>query len=245
MKLAIMQPYFFPYIGYWQLLDAADRFVIYDDANFIKQGWINRNRILIGSEPGYITVPLDGASPNKRICDIAVQRSPHWRRKMLVSIEQSYRKSPYFATIFPEIEKLIGSETSNLADFLLQHFSSMTKLLGIDTQIVNTSRHYHNSTLSGEERVLDICRREGATSYINPPGGRKLYDPDSFKAANVDLRFLSMRASPYRQRISDFVPNLSVIDVLMEVGVAGVRARLAEYDLLAADELSPATQAVG
>ena len=245
MRLAIMQPYFFPYIGYWQLLNAADRFVIYDDVNFIKQGWINRNRLLLGGEPSYITVPLDGASPNKRICDIAVQRSPHWRRKMLASIEQGYRKSPCFAEIFPEVDSLIRFEMNNLADFLAHQLVKMAKLLGIDTEIIVTSGDYQNCELSGQERVLDICGREGATSYINLPGGQKLYDPESFKAANLDLHFLSTRASPYQQRGADFVPNLSVIDALMEVGAAGVRSRLEEYDLLAADELLPRTEAAG
>lgn len=245
MRLAIMQPYFFPYIGYWQLLNAADRFVIYDDVNFIKKGWINRNRIMISGEPRYITVPLDGASQNKRICDITVQAAPHWRRKMLASIEQGYRKSPYFAEIYPEVDTMIRLETGCLADYLAQQLLNMARLLRIDTEIVATSREYQNGDMSGQERVLDICAREGATAYLNLPGGQKLYDPDIFKAANIDLNFLSAHASPYQQRISGFVPDLSVIDALMEVGTAGVRSQLEEYDLLKASELLPRSEASG
>jgi len=239
MKLAIMQPYFFPYIGYWQLIHAVDRFVIYDDVNFMKQGWINRNRILINGEPSYITIPLDGASPNKRICDIPMQTSPLWRKKMLKSIEFNYRKSPFFDEIFVEIDKLISNPASNLAEYLAKCLESLATFLGIGTEFVQSSRDYRNSRLRGQDRVLDICNREGATSYVNLPGGQALYDAASFANANIDLRFLSGRISPYPQRVADFVPNLSIIDVLMEIGVSGVCERLGEFDLTEAVGDSP------
>lgn len=235
MKLAIMQPYFFPYIGYWQLMYAADRFVIYDDVNFIKQGWINRNRILINGAPRYITVPLDGASPNKRICDIAVQGGQRWRNKMVKSIESAYGRSAYYSAVYPEIERQIRHKAINLAGFLAAHLTSMVEFLGIETEIVLSSRTYRNSDLTGQERVIDICRREGASAYINLPGGRELYDAEGFGATNVDLVFLSSRISPYKQRTADFVPNLSVIDTLMEIGTEGVAERLRQFDLAAAE----------
>lgn len=235
MKLAIMQPYFFPYIGYWQLLNAADKFVIYDDVNFIKQGWINRNRILINGAPRYITVPLDGASPNKRICDIAVQGAQRWRSKIIKSIECAYSKSAFYSAVFPEIERQIRHESVNLAEFLAAHLTSMAEFLGIETEIIPSSHVYSNSDLSSQERIIDICRREGASAYINLPGGRELYDAESFGAANVNLEFLSSRISPYRQRTANFVPNLSVIDALMETGTDGVAERLCEFDLAVAE----------
>jgi hypothetical protein len=243
MKLAIMQPYFFPYIGYWQLIYAVDRFVIYDDVNFIKKGWINRNRILINGEPGYITIPLVGASQNKRICDIEMQTSAHWRNKMLKSIEFNYRKSPFFDEIFGEINRLISNPATNLAQFLAQSLEDIATLLGISTEFVRSSRDYGNSSLRGQDRILDICDREGATSYINAPGGQALYDTASFANANIDLCFSSGRISPYPQRAGEFVPNLSIIDALMEVGVSGVCERLREFDLSAADSGSAATRA--
>ena len=238
MKLAIMQPYFFPYIGYWQLMNAADRFVIYDDVNFIKQGWINRNRILINGAPRYITVPLDGASPNKRICDVAMQGAQRWRSKTVKSIECAYSKSDFYSAAYPEIERQIHHESINLAEFLAAHLTSMAEFLGIETEIVLSSRVYLNSDLSGQERVIDICRREGASAYINLPGGRELYDAESFGAANVDLVFLSSRISPYRQCTANFVPNLSLIDALMEIGTDGVAERLCEFDLAVAEAVS-------
>jgi hypothetical protein len=235
MKLAIMQPYFFPYIGYWQLIYAVDRFVIYDDVNFIKKGWINRNRILMNREPGYLTIPLVKASQNKRICDIEMQTSPNWQNKMLKSIEFNYRKSPFFDEIFAEINKLISNPADNLAHFLAQSLGDIATLLGISTEFVRSSRDYGNSSLRGQDRILDICDREGATSYVNAPGGQALYDTASFANANIDLRFLSGQISPYPQRAAEFVPNLSIIDALMEVGVSGVCERLREFDLRGAD----------
>lgn len=237
MKLAIMQPYFFPYIGYWQLINAVDKFVIYDDVNFITRGWVNRNRILINGAPQYITVPLDGASQNKRICDIAIHGSQRWQSKIVKSIQSAYGKSAFYSTIHPEIERQVCHESSNLAEYLAAHLTSMAGFLGIETEIVASSRVYRNEELRGQERIIDICRREGASSYINLSGGRKLYDADSFGAANVELYFLSNRMSRYRQRTDDFVPDLSIIDTLMETGTSGVATRLCEFDLEGADAL--------
>jgi len=232
MKLAIMQPYFFPYLGYWQLLSTVDRFVIYDDVNFIKRGWIKRNRILINGKPSYIAVPLYQASQNKRICDISLQSSPVWRRKMVKSIENTYRKAPFFTEVFPIIEKTICYKTENLADFLAYHLRAMAVFLGIDTEFVKTSRCYKNHHLIGQERILDICKYEGATIYINPQGGQTLYDIESFRRVNIDLRFIAMRPMPYKQRRAGFVPYLSIIDALMEIGPLGVEQHLEQFNLI-------------
>lgn len=231
MKLAIMQPYFFPYIGYWQLVNAADRFVIYDDVKFIKRGWINRNRILINGAPQYITVPLDGASQNKRICDIAIHGAQPWQSKIVKSIEFAYGRSAFYSEIYPEIKRQICNDSHNLAEFLTAHLKGMAEFLRIDTEIVISSRAYRNSDLRGQERIIDICRREQANTYINLPGGRDFYDTGGFRAANIDLMFLSSRISPYRQSKVEFVPNLSVIDALMELGIDGVVERLGEFEL--------------
>ena len=236
MKLAIMQPYFFPYIGYWQLLNAVDRFVIYDDVSFIKGGWVNRNRILINGNPSYITLPLSHASPNKRICDLSLRASPGWQRKMIKSIENTYKRSPHFSEIFSEIVKQLEYQASNLADFLAHHLGAMASLLEINTEFVITSRCYENSELTGQDRVLDICKAEGAEAYINLQGGKVLYDSESFDDANVDLRFITTRITAYKQRSVGFLPNLSIIDTLMEIGVEGVKQRLVEYDLIANDQ---------
>ncbi|MFW2441052.1 MAG: WbqC family protein [Arenicellales bacterium] len=232
MKLAIMQPYFFPYLGYWQLLNTVDRFVIYDDVNYIKRGWVNRNRILINGKPSYLTITLDQASQNKKICEISLHSSPVWRKKMIKSIENTYRKAPFYSEVFPVIEEMICYETDNLADFLVQHLRTLAVFLGITTEFVVSSRCYHNEALSGQERILDICKREGAATYINPQGGQALYDNELFDSADIDLRFIAMQPAPYKQRAEEFVPYLSVIDALMEAGPQGIEEQMDKFDLI-------------
>jgi len=237
MKLAIMQPYFFPYLGYWQLLGSVDRFVIYDDVNYIKGGWINRNRILINGKPSYITAPLYQASYNKRICDVSLQSSPVWRKKMVKSIENAYRKAPFFSEVFPIIEKTICYKTENLADFLAYHLKAMAVFLGINTEFVKTSRCYKNHDLTGQDRILDICKREGANEYINLQGGQALYDAEAFRRLGIDLCFMVMQHAPYAQRAAGFTRCLSLIDALMENGPYGVAQQLDKFDLVTDESL--------
>jgi hypothetical protein len=232
MRLAIMQPYFFPYIGYWQLIHAVDRFVIYDDVNYIKGGWVNRNRLLINGEPSYVTAPLHHASPNRRICDISLQSSLVWKDRMIKSIEYTYRKSPWFSEVFPVVEKLIRHETDNLSGYLAHQIQSIALFMGINTEFVLTSRCYANNNLSGQDRVLDICKREQATTYINSQGGQSLYDTETFRSAGINLRFLVMHPVPYKQRSAGFVPYLSIIDTLMEIGPGGMRKHIESFELI-------------
>jgi hypothetical protein len=232
MKLAIMQPYFFPYIGYWQLINAVERFVIYDDVNYIKGGWINRNRILINGEPTYITVPLQQSSSRKRICDIFMQSSSVWRDKLSRSIENTYRKAPFFAEVFPIIEKLIRYETDKLSAYLTHQLQALAAFLGIKAEFVASSRRYGNDHLSGQARILDICKREGGTTYINPEGGQTLYNIETFRDVGIDLCFMLMRPMPYKQRVTGFIPYLSIVDTLMEIGTAEIMHHLDAFDLI-------------
>lgn len=232
-SLAIMQPYFFPYLGYWQLIKAVDKFVLYDDVNYIKSGWINRNRILINSKPKYITVPLQQPSSNKMISEMEMEPLLNWREKLLKTISLVYGRAPHFPTVFPVIEDLVKYKTSSLSDYLSYQIQMLSKLLAINTLITISSANYKNSAISGQVRVLDICKREGALTYVNAPGGRQLYDPVLFGQHHIMLRFLSMRTVVYAQRTKEFTPNLSIIDVLMENGFSNVSGYLNEFDLLA------------
>lgn len=232
MKLAIMQPYFFPYIGYWQLIHAVDRFVIYDDVNYIKGGWINRNRILINGEPTYITVPLYQSSSYKRICDTDLQPSPMWRNKLVKMVETTYRKSPCFVEVFPVVEQLIRYETDNLSDYLAYQLQNLVAFIGIDTEFIVTSRCYGNNYLSGQARIIDICAQEGATVYINPQGGQTLYDHVAFAKCGVDLKFLTPSTIEYKQFGSVQMPWLSIIDIIMFNSQSQLRTLLSQYELV-------------
>ncbi|MFC5475990.1 WbqC family protein [Paraherbaspirillum soli] len=236
MKLAIMQPYFFPYIGYWQLIHAVDRFVIYDDVAYIKGGWINRNRLLINGASVFFTAPLHQSSSFMRICDTALQPDPLWRDKLVKTVEITYHKAPFFDLVFPLVERLIRHDATMLSDYLAHQLQALARFMGIKTKFVLSSRCYENSQLSGQARVLDICKREGAASYINTQGGQTLYADHAFRQEGMDLRFIVMQPLPYQQRsyhrADNFVPYLSIIDALMAVGPVAIRQHLDAFQLI-------------
>ncbi|ABC38832.1 WbqC family protein [Burkholderia thailandensis] len=214
-RLAIMQPYFFPYIGYFQLMASVDAFVVYDDVAFINRGWINRNRINVNGAPHMITVPLQRASQNRRICDIDVAPDAAWRAKLLRTIHQSYARAPQFARVFPMIECVMLHDAANLADFLLHGLTVLRDHLRLKTEIVATSRRYGNAELKAQARIVDIALKERAGIYVNAAGGRELYNVDDFAAAGLQLKFLTPGLARYAPVRGAFVPALSIIDVLM------------------------------
>jgi WbqC-like protein len=217
VKVGIMQPYLFPYIGYFQLLNAVDRFVVYDDVAFIKQGWVNRNRILINDHPAYFTVPVKHASSFSLICDTLVDDRHHsrWVEKTLTTFSNTYRRAPEFGQVFPVVEAVLTRQTDRVAELAVASLKAVAALLEIRTEWVESSAQYGNTDLKGEDRVLAICRAEGATEYVNAAGGRELYARDRFEAAGLRLRFIQSAPIEYRQFGSAFVPSLSIVDVLM------------------------------
>lgn len=215
MKLAIMQPYFLPYIGYFQLLAVVDRFVIYDDVRFIKRGWINRNRILVKGREYLFTIPLQGASQNRDINQIQLIAEQGWREKLLRTIELAYRRAPHFAEVFPLLREIVNFPECNLAVYLRNSLSAIRNYLALSTELIATSAIYNNRQLKGPARILDICRQEKATTYVNASGGKELYDPELFRANGITLRFLEPIDFEYDQFGEEFQPGLSIIDVLM------------------------------
>ncbi|WP_080239459.1 WbqC family protein [Spirosoma rigui] len=237
MTLAIMQPYFLPYIGYMQLMSAVDTFVLYDDVAFINRGWINRNKVLINGQEYLFTVPLKDASQNKRINEVKLADDPKWRSKLLKTIEQGYRKAPYYGVVMPLTEKVVNFATDSIAGLVHNSLVELNQYLGLTTRLVASSSIYENVHLKAQERILDICRQEGATRYINPIGGVELYDKPTFEQAGIELNFIKAKRVTYPQlsrgtQPTDFVPWLSVLDALMFCDVPTVRAMLGEYELV-------------
>jgi hypothetical protein len=233
MTLAIMQPYFLPYIGYMQLMNAVDTFVLYDDVAFINRGWINRNRLLINGQEYLFTIPLKDASQNKRINEVHLADDPKWRSKLLKTIEQGYRKAPYYGTVMPLTEKIINFTTDSIADLI--HFSlvELNQYLNLTTRLVKSSTIYSNNHLKAQERILDICRQESASRYINPIGGTELYDKPTFTEAGIELNFIKTNRVEYPQfSRTEFIPWLSILDALMFNDVAAVRTMLGAYELV-------------
>ena len=231
MKLAIMQPYFFPYIGYFQLLHASDTFVFYDDVNFIKGGWIHRNRVLVGGEPAYLSSRLSGASSFKKINDIALDPSSEWRNKLVRKLEHCYSRAPEFSSCFPFISETIKDAGNSLAALAKASVLRTAEYLSLTRTIVHSSEMQGAEELKGQERILILCKRLAATTYINPPGGRDLYSRETFKQNGIELRFLNPKPLPYRQFENAFVANLSIIDVLMFNTIEACRQLLGQYEL--------------
>lgn len=215
MKLAIMQPYLFPYIGYFQLIRAVDTFVLYDDVNYINKGWINRNRLLSGGSAVLFTVPLKDASQNKMINEILLSDGIAWEKKLLKTIEWNYKKTPSFPDVFPIIEPVFSAGHKSIASLNLASIRAVCSFLEIDTEIVPSSSIYGNRELKGQARIIDICQKESADIYINPASGKELYSADEFEQNHIRLHFLSSVLEPYPQNSAAFVPGLSIIDVLM------------------------------
>ncbi len=234
MTLAIMQPYFLPYIGYMQLMSAVDTFVLYDDVAFINRGWINRNRLLVNGQEHLFTVPLKDASQNKRINEVMLASDPKWRSKLLKTIEQGYRKAPYYQTVMPLTEKIINFTTDSIADLVYFSLVELNQYLGLSTRLVQSSSVYNNVDLRAQERILDICRQEKASHYINPIGGTDLYDKPTFAQAGMELSFIKALKTDYTQvnNRNEFVPWLSIIDVLMMNDVPTVNTMLGAYELV-------------
>lgn len=215
MKIAIMQPYLFPYIGYFQLICAVDTFVIFDDVNFIKRGWINRNRILLDGKERLFTLSLEKASQNKLINQIAILGGQEHREEILKLMHHAYGKAPEYGRVYPLIREIVNNGNPNLCEFIEFSLKRIAEFLGIDTGFVCSSQIAKNGALKGQDRIINICKRLNADQYINPIGGTELYDKIEFDQKSIKLFFLNTKNIAYRQFKNDFIPNLSIIDVLM------------------------------
>lgn len=230
MKLGIMQPYFLPYIGYFQLMKYVDKYVVYDDVNYIKGGWINRNNFLISNESRLLTIVLDGATPNKLICDIEIKDD---FGKFLKTIRMNYSKAPFYRDVMPLLENICLSENRNLALFLLNSFRSILHYLNIDTELILSSSLNKNHSLKGKDKVIDICRLFCADTYVNAIGGQCLYNKDEFARDQIQLLFLkSSNDIVYRQFGTIYIPSLSFLDVLMFNSVEDTNLMLDNFELI-------------
>jgi hypothetical protein len=232
MKIGIMQPYFMPYLGYWQLIAAVDRFVIYDDVQYMKGGYINRNSILEGDKAQWMTIPLQKASPNRLIHEIRLVESDAWKKKLLKRVGFVYARAPFFDDVFALFEEIVQNSETELSAFLRHSIEKTAAFLGIGTEIIPTSRRFGNRELERTERVIDIVRQCGGDTYINAAGGTALYDKQDFRNKGIDLHFLSMNQVRYPQFSAAFVGNLSILDVMMFNSRDALGTLLAEYSML-------------
>ena len=234
MTLGIMQPYFLPYIGYWQLLSTVDKFVIYDNIQFTKKGWIHRNRILINGIDKMFTLPLkkdsDFLNINERYLS---DDSKKQIIKTLRVIENSYSKAPFFQTVYPVIENIFLYDNKNLFEYIINSINIVKKYLNIETDIIiSSSIDIDHKTLKGKNKVLAICDRLSTKTYINAIGGKDLYNVNEFKKNGIELKFLQTNNISYKQFKNEFVPNLSIIDIMMFNPVSDIKEMLNLYKLI-------------
>lgn len=232
MKLAIMQPYFFPYIGYFQLVSSVDVFVIYDNVQYTKKGWINRNRILQNGKEVIFSLPLKKASDYLDVRDREVS-ADFDKRKFANKFSGAYRRAPQYSVVMPLIEKIIFFEGDNLFEYIHNAVKVLCAYLCIDTKIVVSSAIDVDHSLKGEEKVLAICKALGADEYINAIGGTELYSRSNFLEEKIELIFLKSIYSEYEQFGAPFVAWLSIVDVLMFNSVGDVKNFIFDgYELL-------------
>jgi len=216
MKVAIMQPYLLPYLGYFQLAANVDKFVVYDDVQFTKKGWIHRNRFLMNGEAQYFSLPLKKDSDFLYVNQRCL--AENWgkeKEKTIRRLEGAYRKAPYFDDVFPFAVSIFSFQTDNLWDFLKNSFDSVFERLRIKAEVLVSSEIEDTTSLNGQQRVIQICSLVGAKEYINPIGGVSLYSSANFQEYGISLRYLEMQDIVYEQFRGPFVPALSILDVMM------------------------------
>jgi hypothetical protein len=235
MKLAIMQPYLFPYFGYFQLINTVDKFIIYDDVQYIKGGWINRNRILLNTQAHLFTFSIKNDSTflniNQRYFTNKLDKE---KEKFFKIVDSAYSKAPFYSSTKKLLECILLTDELNVSvsDMITQSLILICNYLDISTQFYTSSEIDKDNTLKGEERVIAINKCLGSKHYINSIGGETLYSKDVFKENGITLSFIKPKLVEYKQFENQFVPWLSIIDVLMFNSVEKIREMLKEYELI-------------
>lgn len=228
-----MQPYFLPYLGYWQLISSVDVFVVYDDIKMTKKGWVNRNRLLRNGEPAWFTLPLqaDHDALDIRERKIAREFEP---QRMLNQFAGAYSKAPHFRETVPIVNQITNCDTPNLFEYLYDSIVTMANYLGIETDIRVSSSLGDFRRLKAQTKVLAICQALKATTYVNAIGGTELYQRAAFDAHDIELRFLKSHQFVYPQFGQPFVPALTIVDPLMFNPLATVQQQVRYgYQLIA------------
>lgn len=235
MKAAIMQPYFYPYIGYFQLIHAADRFILFDDVQYIRHGWINRNRIL---KPGegfqYIIMPLAAHNRHTLIKDIQPAETDKNTDKILRQLEHYKRSAPYYKTVRSLLGDCFAVPQNSIVTMNGYYLKTVCDYIGLNFKIEISSQinFDYSQVKDAGEWALRMCEQLQVTTYINPPGGRELFDNSKFEKSNIRLQFLQPALTPYDQRRPQFEPGLSIIDVMMFNEPAAIKQLLNDYHLV-------------
>lgn len=212
-----MQPYFLPYIGYFQMVNAVDTFVFYDNVTYIKNGWINRNRVRGGT---IFTIPLKDQSSNRLIQDTEILWNPRDIKKILKTIQQTYSKSPYFNEVFSIVEDLVHAQPCTISELAINSVIRFSRYMGIDTKFKIASIEEYEKGTDKVDSLVNICNTEGINHYVNPIGGQSLYDKSTFESYGIKLNFIQTQ------------PSLSIIDECFSKSKEELSIELNNYTLI-------------
>ena len=233
MKVAVMQPYTFPYLGYFQLVHAVDTFVFADDVNFIKNGWINRNKILLNNKEHLLSFPCIAQSQNKMIKEVKINMELKAYKDILITLRQAYKSAPYFKSVFPILETVFENHSNTISELATKTVITISEYLKLETKFLFTSINFQDTKgLDKSERLVLISKELGSDQYINPIGGKDIYDKSYFKENGIALNFIETGPVSYDQFNNVFVPGLSMIDVLMFNSIAEINLLLNSYKLV-------------
>lgn len=230
--VAVMQPYLFPYIGYFHLIKAVDIFVIYDDVNFIRQGWINRNNILLNDKKHLWTLPVIDASSFRFINQHFISNPSANKAKLLALLTQAYKKAPHFQEVMPLLEDIISFDEDNIALYIRNSLQKLSEYMGIKTEFLISSDIEKDYEASAQDRVIQIVKNLEGSHYCNAIGGQELYSRDAFEKEGIKLSFIQSDSVLYKQYGEAFIPFLSIIDVLMFNDKATINQHLNAYELI-------------
>ena len=232
MTIGIMQPYLFPYIGYWQLINIVDTFVIYDNIQFSKKGWFHRNNILLNGKKTLFSIPLKKDSDSLDVVERYISDGAEKEiNKIIRQVENAYKKAPYFVDVFPLIKEIFQNAERNLFKYIYNSVIQICEYLEINTNIVISSTINIDHSLKSQDKVIALNKALNATKYINPIGGTELYDFEKFQNENIELFFLNSNVPEYNQFGKEFIPYLSIIDIMMFNSREEIKKMLIEYKL--------------
>ena len=235
LKLGIMQPYFFPYIGYFSLINYCDRFIYFDTPQYIHHGWVNRNRILKqGNDATYITVPTKKAARDTPINKIIINNALAWKEKIYGQLSYYKRKAPYYYTAIEVVKSVLDNADENLSQLCIKSIEQTCEFLGINTpcDIFSDMDLDIEEVTAPDEWALNITKRLGYKTYVNPSGGISFFDVKKYHIANIEIEFLKHELTPYIQRIGHFEPGLSIVDIMMFCSVEEIKEMLGKYQIL-------------
>lgn len=238
-----MQPYFFPYLGYFQLIKAVDKFILYERVQYIRKGWVNRNRIIeLNKGDIFIGVPIKKKETNPYIFETEIDNSSLWGKKIINLLFYNYKKSPFFEEIYPFFENIFNQHYDKICKMNIETIKAVVNLLGIETQLVESCQDYlfieedlKKNTYSLDvktQRVVSICKYENADIYVNAIGGMELYKKEDFIQNDIDMFLLKTKDYTYHQHLQNFIPHLSIIDVLFNNGISRTKELLNHYELI-------------